>query len=149
MQVEVSRCGGVCHEGNLYHKCVPKTGARNMKSVQVGFLFYSVLKELMQKLLHETLSIFLVPVTWLKRQYCHRVKKILKSPNPILLNFTTKLDFNWYLKTNVTIFTPSPNVWHKKLILLISVNFFQAFKDKYVAKVYQWFSLYQSVDWFQ
>lgn len=36
-QVEVSLCGGVCHEGNLYHKCVPKTGARTKKTVQVSF----------------------------------------------------------------------------------------------------------------
>ena len=26
--VVVKRCSGVCHEGNVYHQCVPKSGAR-------------------------------------------------------------------------------------------------------------------------
>ena len=143
MQVEVSRCGGVCHEGNLYHKCVPKTGARNMKSVQVGFLFYSVLR-VIAKTFAWNIKHFSCTGHLIEKTILSLSQKVFKSPNPILLNFTTKLGFNLYLKTNVTIFTPSPNVWHKKLILHFSVNFFQAFKDKYVAKVvYQWFSLYQ------
>ncbi len=35
--VVVPRCGGVCHQGNLYHHCVPETGQRSSQSFQVMF----------------------------------------------------------------------------------------------------------------
>ncbi len=35
--VVVPRCSGVCHEGNLYHKCVPKSESRARQTFQVMF----------------------------------------------------------------------------------------------------------------
>jgi len=33
--VVVKRCSGVCHEGNVYHQCVPKSGARTNQVFEV------------------------------------------------------------------------------------------------------------------
>jgi hypothetical protein len=32
----VQKCGGACHDQNLYHKCVPDKGARITKTVEVN-----------------------------------------------------------------------------------------------------------------
>ena len=39
--VVVKRCSGVCHEGNVYHQCVPKSGARTDQGCQVYSGTYS------------------------------------------------------------------------------------------------------------
>ncbi len=35
--VVVKRCAGVCHQGNVYHQCVPNTGSRVDRKVEVLF----------------------------------------------------------------------------------------------------------------
>jgi hypothetical protein len=34
--VVVKRCAGVCHQGNVYHQCVPQAGARAEQEMEVS-----------------------------------------------------------------------------------------------------------------